>query len=69
MRTFIGVNFTRSRYKLTAADGAEGYVFGWSVALSADIAVIAAARNNDKGRESGSVYVFEINRPPAKKFK
>jgi hypothetical protein len=60
--------FTRSgnswhqQVKLTAADGAEGDVFGWSVALSADIAVIAAARNDDKGHESGSVYVFEINR-------
>jgi len=43
--------FTRSgnswqqQVKLTASDGAEGDVFGWSVALSADIAVIAAGKN------------------------
>ena len=60
--------FTRSRttwsqqVKLTAADGAEGDVFGWSVALSDDTAVIAATRDDDKGDESGSAYVFEINR-------
>ena len=48
--------------KLTAADGAAGDVFGWSVALSGDTAVIAATRNDDKGNESGSAYVFEINR-------
>ena len=60
--------FTRSgstwsqQAKLTAADGAAGDVFGWSVALSGDTAVIAATRNDDKGNESGSAYVFEINR-------
>jgi len=60
--------FTRSgttwsqQGKLTAADGAEGDVFGWSVALSDDTAVIAATRDDDKGDESGSAYVFEINR-------
>ena len=60
--------FTRSgttwsqQVKLTAADGAEGDVFGWSVALSDDTAVIAATRDDDKGDESGSAYVFEINR-------
>ena len=60
--------FTRSgttwsqQVKLTAADGAEGDVFGWSVALSDDTAVITATRDDDKGNESGSAYVFEINR-------
>ena len=43
--------------------------FGWSVALtaphefaSADIAVIGAARDHEKGDLSGSAYVFERNR-------
>ena len=47
--------------KLTAADGAAGDVFGWSIALSGDTVVIAATRNDDRGNESGSAYVFEIN--------
>ena len=60
--------FTRSgstwsqQAKLTAADGAAGDVFGWSVALSGDTAVIAATRNDDRGNEAGSAYVFEIKR-------
>jgi len=60
--------FTRSgttwsqQVKLTAADGAAGDVFGWSVALSGDTAIITATRDDDKGNESGSAYVFEINR-------
>ncbi len=47
--------------KLTAADGAAGDVFGWSIALSGDTVVITATRNDDRGNESGSAYVFEIN--------
>ena len=56
--------FTRSgstwsqQAKLTAADGAVGDVFGWSVALSGNTAVIGAARDDDNGNDSGSVYVF-----------
>ena len=59
--------FTRSgttwsqQVKLTAADGAEGDVFGWSVTLSDDTAVITAIRDDDNGNESGSAYVFETN--------
>ncbi len=60
--------FTRSgtvwsqEAKLTAADGAAGDVFGFSVALSGDTAVIGAARNDDNGNEAGSAYIFDINR-------
>ena len=56
--------FTRSgagwsqQAKLTAADGATGAEFGYSVALSGDTAVIGAARDDDKGDDSGSAYVF-----------
>jgi len=60
--------FTRSgniwshQAKLTAADGAADDVFGWSVAISGETTVIGAARNDDKGDESGSAYIFDINR-------
>ena len=56
--------FTRSgdgwnqHAKLTAADGAAGAEFGYSVALSGDTAVIGAARDDDKGDDSGSAYVL-----------
>ncbi|MEP2101668.1 MAG: FG-GAP repeat protein [Parasphingorhabdus sp.] len=46
--------------KLTAADGAAGDLFGWSVALSENAALIAATRNDDKGNEAGSAYIFDI---------
>ncbi len=62
--------FTRSgaswsqQAKLTAADGAADDVLGWSVALSGDTAVIGAHfHDNDvNGLDSGSAYVFDINR-------
>ena len=44
--------------KLTAADGEAGAEFGRSVALSDDTAIIGAARDDEKGEDSGSVYVF-----------
>jgi len=45
--------------KLTADDGAANDVFGWSVAISGDTAIISANRDDDNGNESGSVYIFE----------
>ncbi len=56
--------FTRSgttwsqQAKLTANDGAAGDLFGIRVALSAVTAVIGAARDDDKGDNSGAAYVF-----------
>ena len=44
--------------KLIAADGAAGDQFGLSVAVSGDMAVIGAMRDDDKGSDSGSAYVF-----------
>jgi len=44
--------------KLLAADGAEWDLFGISVAVDGDTAVIGAQRDDDHGAESGSVYVF-----------
>ena len=48
--------------KFTATDGAKGDVLGWSVALSDGTALIGAPRDDDRGNESGSAYVFVINR-------
>ena len=56
--------FTRSgtdwnqQAKLIASDGAAGDEFGYSVAISSDTAVIGAPRDDDKGDDSGSAYVF-----------
>jgi hypothetical protein len=44
--------------KLLASDGEEGDLLGWSVSISADIAVIGAWRDDDNGEYSGSAYVF-----------
>ena len=47
-------------HKLVATDGAASDQFGWSVAVSADgtTVVIGAFRDDDKGSDSGSVYIF-----------
>ena len=45
--------------KLTASDAADGDVFGYSVALSGDTAVVGAWNDDHAGGESaGSAYVF-----------
>lgn len=56
--------FTRSgatwthQQKLTASDGTTNDRFGGAVAVSGDTAVVAAKYDDDKGFNSGSVYVF-----------
>ena len=44
--------------KLTASDAATSDLFGYSVALSDQIAVVGARSDDDAGTDSGSVYVF-----------
>jgi hypothetical protein len=51
-------NTWSQQVKLTADDGAAGDLFGIRVTLSGDTAVIGAARDDDKGDESGAAYVF-----------
>ncbi len=46
--------------KLLPDDGAAGDRFGHSVALSGDVAVIAADYDSDLGEHSGAVYVFDV---------
>jgi hypothetical protein len=44
--------------KLTASDAAANDIFGLSVSISGNLAVIGAFRNDDAGNDSGSAYVF-----------
>jgi hypothetical protein len=45
--------------KLTADDGVNNDQFGNSVAISGNTAIIGAYRDDDKGGDSGSAYIFE----------
>lgn len=45
--------------KLTAIDGAAGDLFGYSVCIEGDYAVIGASGSNVNGYASGVVYVFK----------
>jgi hypothetical protein len=45
--------------KLTASDGASGDVFGFSVSISGDYAIVGAYRDDDNGDASGSAYIFK----------
>lgn len=44
--------------KLTASDGAAFDLFGGSVSISGDTAVVGSRGDDDAGADSGSVYVF-----------
>lgn len=48
-------------FKLLASDGAAGDVFGNSVSLSGNLAIIGAKSDDDNGVDSGSVYLFDIS--------
>lgn len=50
--------YWRQQAKLTAKDGLEGDSFGWSIGVSGNVVVIGAPRDDDKGKNSGSVYIF-----------
>ena len=45
--------------KLTASDAGRGDEFGYSVAISGDLAVAGARLDDDSGSASGSAYVFD----------
>ncbi|MBP1662688.1 MAG: hypothetical protein H6P94_937, partial [Thermoplasmatales archaeon] len=47
--------------KLLPSDGAEYNLFGWSVSLDNDTALIGAYYDDDNGEHSGSAYVFIRN--------
>jgi hypothetical protein len=45
-------------FRLTASDPAAGDLFGFSVAISGNIAIVGAYRDDDAGNNSGSAYLF-----------
>ena len=45
--------------KLTASDGAEDDIFGGSVTISGETALVGARGDDDNGSNSGSAYIFE----------
>jgi hypothetical protein len=51
--------------KLLASDGAAHDLFGGSVSISSDYAIIGAGCDDDEGADSGSAYVFERICPTA----
>ncbi len=55
-------NIWTEQAKLTASDGEQGDMFGLSVAISSNTALVSAYKDDDKGSGSGSAYVFEL--PP-----
>jgi len=46
--------------KLTADDGAEDDLFGQSVAISGNTAIVGAYLDDDNGYNSGSAYLFDV---------
>ncbi len=48
-------------HKLTASDGSAFDQFGCSVALSDGTALVGAYRDDDKGTDSGSAYLFDAD--------
>jgi hypothetical protein len=52
-----GTSWTEHQ-KLTADDGEEGDLFGYSVAISGNYAIVGACGDDDLGSSSGSAYLF-----------
>lgn len=47
-------------YRLIPSDLTEGVLFGRSVAISGNLAIVSAPRDNDQGTHGGAVYVFDL---------
>ena len=56
---FDGSDSWRQLAKLIALDEAAGDQFGYSVAISGDLAIVGAWGNDDDGSASGSAYIFD----------
>ena len=50
--------YAQWRMKFIASDGEEGELFGFSVAISGEYAVVGAIYDDDNGIQSGSVYIY-----------
>ena len=46
--------------KLHPDDGAEGDLFGWSVAISDSTTIVGAVNDDDNGTSTGSAYLFDV---------
>lgn len=57
--------------KIVAPDATPQDQFGTAVAISGSIVVVGCERDDERGEDSGSVYVFEISNPrsPQMRFK
>lgn len=53
-----GGNSWTQAAKLTAATGASNDLFGWSVSVSDDTALVGAFRDDQGGNDAGAAYVF-----------
>ena len=49
--------------KITASGGAAGDLFGQSVSISGDYAIVGAYCDDDYGENSGSAYIYDIPTP------
>ncbi len=47
--------------KITASDGVVNDYFGWSVAIHGDKIIVGASGEDDRGNNSGSVYVYNTD--------
>jgi len=54
------VNTGQQLFKLLPDDGMADDLFGYSIAISGNIAVIGANQDSDNGYQSGSAYVFDV---------
>jgi hypothetical protein len=50
--------------KIVASDAAVGELFGHSVSISGDYAIVGANYDDDNGNQSGSAYIFERSYAP-----
>lgn len=50
----------QQRFRITASDGHADAMFGWSVAIDGNIAIIGAPHDNDRGRDAGAAYLFDV---------
>ena len=57
----LSATFGNELVKLTASDAAAGDLFGISVGISGDTAIVGAYLNDDDGTDSGSAYVFDVD--------
>jgi hypothetical protein len=54
-----GTTWIEQKQKLTASDGENYDLFGRSVSMGEDYAIVGADYNDDKGDESGAAYIFK----------